>query len=225
MQDIAINSAANGGPNIQDVLTALVAKNEDDDHRAEVLRKEAVEDKKIASTLASVAAATAASLAADNETDHKVIIKALDKHLVQANDFFGRVVKLEAYKEDTQRTCEGRVKKLITEEHKLVHTQHVADLHSSSPQIGLSPLGRDYSAPADSQFTEKRESAFSGPDQSLREIIVGWKFSKWILGLVLVAVMGWGLPFWADSCASQRAEKTQNPIVVKTIYPSPSTTP
>jgi hypothetical protein len=226
MQKIAINTAENGGPTIQDVLTALVAKNEDDDERAERLRKEAMEAKHIASTLASVAAATAATLASDNESDHRVIIKTLDTHIVQASDFFGRVVKLEAYKDDSQRTCEGRVKKLINEEHKLVHAEYVKELNASkpAPEKNMSPLGRDYNDPADSQFLEHRESAFTGSDQSLREIIVGWRFSKWILGLVIIAVVGWVLPFWADSCSRSEYWGKTPPTIVKTVAPSPAPT-
>jgi hypothetical protein len=182
MSDIAINSAANGGPTIQDVLTALVAKNDDDDDRSAELRKEASEAKSIAATLASVAAATAAALASDNEADHQTIIKALDRHLVQADDFFGRVAKLEAYKENTECTCEGRVKKLITEEHKLVHDAHMHELHPATPvyQSGMSPLGRDYADPSDSQFGEHRESAFP-EDTEMGDIRRFWKTFKWVL--------------------------------------------
>jgi hypothetical protein len=60
--------------------------------------------------------------------------------------------------------------------------------------------------PSDSEFGEKRETAFP-VDRSLQDIIMGWRFGKWVLGIVFVAVVGWGLPFWADSCASANAER------------------
>ena len=215
MQDIALKSAKNGGPTIQDVLTALVAKNDDDDEHVAAMRA----DTKTAKQLVD-------SVAIANDTDHKMILQTIDAHLVQAEAFFGRVTKLEAYKEDAQRTCEGRVKKLIVEEHKLVHDAHMKDLHpaTSIPQSGISPLGRAYADPSDAQFTEHRESAFSGTDQSLREIIVGWKFSKWILGLVVIAVVGWILPFWADSCAARNYEKI-NAAEPATHYMPPKSSP
>ena len=175
MAAIAINSAVNGGPTIQDVLTALVAKNEDDDRRAEDLRKEAATDKEIASRLASDAALAGTRLAATNEADHTLIIKSLDKHIVQAEDFFGRVAKLEAYKDNTERTCENRVKKLIADEHKLVHDKHVTDSH----QAEMTDV-RDQSDPSDSQFTEYRQMAFP-EDSEMGDMRRFWKTFKWVL--------------------------------------------
>jgi len=214
MADIAINSAANGGPTIQDVLTALVAKNEDDDDRAEVLRKEAREAKGIAADLARAAVKEGATLAAMNDEDHKHIISILDVHLVQADSRDVRIAKLEAYKEDSERTCEGRVKKLISEEHKLVHDQHMNELHPmAAQQKGLSPLGRDYADPSDAQFTEHRESAFP-EDRNLWEMLLGYSVLKRVIWLVVGALIVFGLSYGADSCSRSHYWGPEAPAIV-----------
>jgi len=158
MASIAINSVKNGGPTIQDVLTALVAKNEDDDGRAEVLRDETRVNRKV------------------NEEDHHAIISSIDAHLVQAEVFFARVTKLEAYKEDSERTCEGRVKKLIADEHSVVHAAHMADLH---------PPERRATDPEDAEFTERR---MAQPPE-LADLLISWKRLKWFIIVVVAALV------------------------------------
>jgi len=177
MASIAINSAKNGGPTIQDVLTALVAKNEDDDHRAEALRKEALAAKAIAAQLASEATKAGAELAAANEADHERIIKGLDAHLVQAEAYFARTAKLEAYKEDSERTCEGRVKKLIADEHSVVHAAHMAQLH---------PPERRATDPEDAEFKERR--LMMQPPE-LNDLLLSWKRLKWFIIVVVAALV------------------------------------
>ena len=211
MSDIAIRSAKNGGPTISDVLTALVAKNDDDDLRAESLREETIEAKKVAHDLSLIAQKTAQELALSNDTDHKLIIKSIDEHLVMANDFFGRVVKLEAYKEDSERTCVERVKSLIKFEHDSVHAQHMQDDHPPA---------------------EPLKKSFSGvSDQTLSEIILGWRFTKWIAGIILIVAVGWVLPFYASSCAASKAEEdfahkeVPLPTMTITVTPSPLLSP
>jgi len=186
MASIAINSVKNGGPTIQDVLTALVAKNEDDDGRAEVLRDETRTNRRV------------------NEEDHHAIISSIDAHLVQSEVFFARVTKLEAYKEDSERTCEGRVKKLINEEHTVVHAAHMADLHPPE------------------RFEAQQKSGLLG-EQTFRDMVVGWRFSKWLLGILLVVIVGWALPFWADSCSRQQYWGREAPAIVASPTPTSAT--
>jgi hypothetical protein len=66
--------------------------------------------------------------------------------------------------------------------------------------------------PPDSEFTERRESAF--PELQIKtdilgDMMTGWRVGRWIAALALIAVIGWVLPFWADSCASNRAEQNR----------------
>ena len=177
MADIAINSAKNCGPTIQVVLTALVAKNEDDDHRAEALRKEALAAKAIAAQLASGATKAGAALAAANEADHERIIGKIDQHLVQAEVYFGRTAKLEAYKEDSERTCEGRVRKLISEEHAVVHSAHMAAMHAPE---------RRATDPEDAEFTERRMMA---QPSEMVDLLISWKRLKWFIIVVVGALV------------------------------------
>jgi hypothetical protein len=65
----------------------------------------------------------------DNDEDHKTIIKKIDDHLVQADIFFLKVTKLEAYREDSEKNCTRRIKALWHEEHLPVHAQHVEEMH------------------------------------------------------------------------------------------------
>ena len=65
----------------------------------------------------------------DNDEDHKTIIKKIDDHLVQADIFFLKVTKLEAYREDSERNCARRIKALWQEEHRPVHARHVEEMH------------------------------------------------------------------------------------------------
>ena len=176
MAAIAINKAKNGGPTIEDVLTALVAKNRDDDERAERLRGEALEAKKIAAELAHEAQAAGRLLAKSNEAEHKVIIKGLEDHLVQADAYFARTAKLEAYKEDSERTCEARVRKLIESEHSATHAEHMAAEH---PHRATDP--------DDSEFIEKRSEVQKSPE--MEDLLLSWKRLKWFIIVVVAALV------------------------------------
>jgi len=65
----------------------------------------------------------------DNDEDHKLIIKKIDDHLIQADMFFLKVQKLEAYREDSEKNCARRIKALWKEEHFPVHALHVEEMH------------------------------------------------------------------------------------------------
>jgi len=65
----------------------------------------------------------------DNDEDHRLIVDKIDSHLVQADIFFLKVTKLEAYREDSERNCVDRIKKLWSDEHVPVHAAHVAEMH------------------------------------------------------------------------------------------------
>jgi len=71
----------------------------------------------------------------DNDEDHKTIIKKIDDHLVQADIFFLKVTKLEAYREDSEKNCARRIKALWHEEHLPVHAQHVEEMHKLDEEV------------------------------------------------------------------------------------------
>lgn len=74
-----------------------------------------------------------------------------------------------------------------------------------------------------SRFEAQKMTLFPG-DQTFRDMVVGWRFSKWLLGILLVIVVGWALPFWADSCTSRNAEQIgapEPPSHVLTPTPTP----
>ena len=65
----------------------------------------------------------------DNDLAHTAIMEGLDAHLVQAEMFFDRVQKLEAYREDSEKNCARRIRALWQEEHLPVHALHVQEMH------------------------------------------------------------------------------------------------
>jgi hypothetical protein len=86
----------------------------------------------------------------------------------------------------------------------------------SAPRRQYDPSSADFSSRRGSRNTADPVDA-PVIDRSLQDIITGWRFSKWILGIIFVAVVGWGLPFWADSCA-QRV--THEPAPTVTVTPT-----
>ena len=100
MQDIAIKSAKNGGATNQDILTALKATNIDLDSQ----HKESL----------------------DAITANR---KLLTDHFQEAFVRDERIAKLEAYKEDSERTCAERVKAYIDKEHDVRHSEHMTLMH------------------------------------------------------------------------------------------------
>ena len=65
----------------------------------------------------------------DNDLAHTAIMVGLNAHLVQAEIFFDRVQKLEAYREDSEKNCARRIRALWQEEHLPVHALHVQEMH------------------------------------------------------------------------------------------------
>jgi len=65
----------------------------------------------------------------DNDLAHTAIMDGLNAHLVQAENFFDRVQKLEAYREDSEKNCARRIKQLWKEEHLPVHALHLEEMH------------------------------------------------------------------------------------------------
>lgn len=117
-----------------------------------------------------------------------------------------RIESLENVGED----CAERVRSLIREEHEMRHDKHLESHHP--PRREADPVG--------AEFTDVREYEF-GDGKTLSEVVAGWRFVKYIVGIIIVVAVGWVLPFWADSCASSKAEKAATHYeVVPTTVPT-----
>lgn len=133
----------------------------------------------------------------DNDADHAVIMARLDKKrvLLQAID-----LKLDDHIVADRVALSAIESRLIEmEEESLRVAQGVAQ-----------------------ELTAFR--ALPKPSLLEGEVWYSYKLVKWAAIVAIVAVLGWGLPFWADSCATRNAEKIaapEPPAHILTPTPSP----
>jgi Fe2+ transport system protein B len=194
MQAIALESTKNGGPTIQDVLTALVAKNEDDDERTEALAVEAKEAKRLAEKLAEEARLAAAVVVTKTETFHLDVTTKLDEHI------------------STERhTLKIIDSKLTAMEKK--STDIAGSFESAMATPLFKKLIDDRDRVIDDKIAEHHDivaSVFSPPDSTsgpLQDLVTSWRFFRWFGMILIVVILGWGVTYWADSCASNIAEQ------------------
>jgi hypothetical protein len=93
------------------------------------------------------------AFADDHEADYKKLTNILETHVAEANVRDARLNDLETWRREQALTCSDKVVKLVKKE--LCDEHHRVDL--ADP---VSMMGRHYNDPPDSEFTEKRESAF-----------------------------------------------------------------
>lgn len=99
-QKILREARENGGVTSDHLLDALIATNEDlDDQHAQT------------------------------KEWHTEISQMVAAHIKEAETRDFRLTKLEAYNEETARTCAERVRALIIEEHDVRHMRHVEECH------------------------------------------------------------------------------------------------
>ena len=180
MADIAVKSAKNGGPTIQDVLTAMCAAHDD----ANAVRDE----------LAKTVKETAAVLHAEvvDAARQRAVDIAESAKLVEAD--------LKGYRETQTERCAEEHRKLLEAE----FTKHSRE-----------PRRKD----------DSEDVNFAGTSL-FPEIAFSYRFFKWLTMLAIVILLGWGLPFWADSCASKDLEKTSgSEPATHVLTPSPGVTP
>jgi hypothetical protein len=123
IDEIAIRAAANGGPTEQDLLEAIIAGHDEAEMVAEVLRKENKEKAEFLAAELRLQHQESLNAIAENR-------KLLAEHLGEALIRDERIAKLEAYKEDAQRTCADRVKAYVDAEHAERHGQHMEEMHA-----------------------------------------------------------------------------------------------
>lgn len=206
IQAILLRSKDNGGPTLDDLLTAMIASNDDLDEAQTDLQKLIETNHKETRRLAS--------------RNYALI----EKHLVE--DINMGKEEFEVFIEGFNKKHEARDKRLDELEikfekkldvaleaavlaeradHKDFHQEHLNTMHGTDP----APL-------------ESLASAFPLPDV-VRDMTVGWRVGRWLVALVLVAVVGWLLPFWADSCSRQQYWGKETPALV--VSPTPTQSP
>ena len=51
--------------------------------------------------------------------------------------------------------------------------------------------------------------------RDLQDITTGWRIGKWLVMILIIAVVGWSISFWANSCAYNNIEKSSISANVK----------
>ena len=134
IDEIAIRSGINGGPTIQDLLTAMIAGHDEAEATAEHLRLQ-TEQK-------------AEKLAEELRVQHQQSLDAIDAnrrvleaHFLEAQIRDRRLDVVEGCIAESQRTCKERVERLIREEHAERHGEHLISDHA--PERLEAPSGED----------------------------------------------------------------------------------
>jgi len=177
--EILLRTEGNGGPSNRDMLKAMGALAKDVDEAIDAL------DEK-------------------QEKRHDESVAAMKEHICFANVRDERIIALEKWREESSKKCVERMtaiaKQVAKDVHDPVHAAHLAADHTKN--------GRDPNDPSDAQFLEKRESAFpTGDQRTLFELILGWGILKWVITGACMALIVWGVTFWASSCAEKAAHE------------------
>jgi len=142
---------------------------------------------------------------------HEETVGVLKAHCTEAVVRDLAIRELQDWRRESAENCQRRIEAIVRAEHEERHAAYESNLKDDARLAGDGSLK-----------TTPPRPGFLGTES---EMWYSYKLVKWLAIILTVAVLGWGLPFWADSCASQRTEKMQNPTVVRTVYPSPSATP
>jgi hypothetical protein len=216
MQDIALNSAANGGPTIQDVLTAMVAGNLDAEHTADKLHTETL---KLAEILRSEISTLEKNRTREAERRHKETMNILSAHCAEADFRDTEIHELQEWRRNSAESCQRRIEKIVKAEHKICHDEHLAESHANEKRRFDDPVETDFLA-----LREKPSKEFDLglPIQQLRDMTTGWRVLRWLIVVLAGALLVWGMTFWADSCSRKQYWGDTPPTLVET--PSPSST-
>jgi hypothetical protein len=166
--EILLKTDGNGGPTNRDMLKAMGALALDVDEAIDGL------DKK-------------------NKARHDETLKVLDMQGVEITCCQEDIDVLEKWRTESSLTCVSKVREIAAEVaadlHGPTHERHLLEHHNDKPQSGVSPLGRDYADPSDSQFGEHRESAHPPEDEELGDLRRFWRTFKWFVITFGVAVL------------------------------------
>ena len=152
----------------------------------------------------------------DANRRHQETVAAFKEHCTEAVVRDLAIRELQDWRRESSEHCQERIERIVRAEHGPVHAAHMAEHHGKP---------RRMEDPPDSEFTERRESAFpTGDQRSVFEMILGWNIVKWLVALAVGAVIVWGVSYWASSCAAQKVEEDfiHSGGEVHLIVPSPS---
>ena len=150
---------------------------------------------------------------ADSDKRHEETLELLGRHQLEADKRDERIADLEKQWHDATLTCRDRMEQIASELHEKTHNDHMDRYHGQVQET------RRASDAPDADFTERRMAVFP---ESFSEMTVGWKLGKWLLMIIIIGVIGWLLPYWADSCAASNYEKISEPEPATHVLETPA---
>jgi len=165
--EILKRTATNGGPKPLDILTALGALAKDTDE-------------------------TAAKLAVKVEEQHEESLNAIQKqgdllahHCREADVRDQRIAAIEAWRVDNEKNCADRIKRLMHDEHSVIHAAHMATEHVvETPRRSDDAKGSDHVHERDDTI-----AAVVGPIERKMWVL-------WAIFIFVIVEVGHGLIMW-----------------------------
>jgi hypothetical protein len=131
----------------------------------------------------------------------------------------GREEAIEAAKREVIAEVEKRERWPVLDKACEDLRASIAEIAARQPRRENDPPSVDFRT-----YAAPRPAGDQPENRTMQEIFLGWRFSKWLVGLVLVGVIGWALPFWADSCSRAQYWGKTAPTIAVTATPTPSPT-
>jgi hypothetical protein len=146
----------------------------------------------------------------DSESRHRETLQILQQQALENEKI--RIATANAVRKELLDYRDSQAER-CADAHKTLFETELKTLQSRAP--------RRVSDPSDLEF---------GGISLIPEISFSYKLFKWVAMVLVIGALGWALPFWADSCASQNAERsTQHQEILsnqqKIISPSPQANP
>jgi hypothetical protein len=202
MQDIALRSEKNGGPTIHDVLLAMVASDKDSEESAKAL----------AETIEAVETHVTEELKSNRQFFKTALKESMDRHLEWTMQ--GPLSRLEA--------LEKRVA-LIPEEHERKHSEHLSESHSIEKRRRTDELETDYTICRTEPVMLTASQSSGVSTQTLQDALTTWRVGRWLIAALLIIGLGWGISYWATSCAENNAlhkeQAIEQPSTTSTASP------
>jgi len=193
--DILFRTEGNGGPSPRDLLTAMGALAKDVDEAITSL------DKKQHQRHNETVAEMKALRNAGNVRDRR--LNVIEKQHTTWEEECPR--RLEAIIDEAVKRSTG--------EHSTTHAAHMAEHH-------IQPRRREDDAAGENHRHERSDFP-TGDQRTLFELILGWSIVKWLIAGACMALVVWGVAFWASSCAEQAEHAKARGEIQLLASPSP----